>query len=151
MFDADHGQNQQAHYILIVMRIFDVYHHPKYGDEAVRRGFSWLAFLAPSVWAVRRGLGWITLFLVFASTLMFDIAELAGLLTEWPMLQIAVLVLLVIIVGIPPGFTGYRWHAAHLRGEHFQYKCTILAEGRRQAIKAANDDRFVETVRIASR
>lgn len=132
------------------MHIFDVYHHPKYGDEAVRRGFSWLAFLAPSVWAVRRGLGWITLFLVVASTLMFDIAELVGMLTDGPALQIPVLILLIVIVGILPGFAGYRWHAAHLREEHFQHKCTIIADGRRQAIKAANDDHHVETVRVAS-
>jgi hypothetical protein len=132
------------------MHIFDVYHHPKYGDEAVRRGFSWLAFLAPSVWAVRRGLGWITLFLVVASTLMFDVVELAGLLTDWPALQYLVLVLLVVVVGILPGFTGYRWHAAHLRDEHFQHKCTIIANGRRQAIKAASNDRYVESIRVAS-
>jgi len=132
------------------MHIFDVYHHPKYGDEAVRRGFSWLAFLVPSVWAVRRGLGWTTLFLVAASTLMFDIAELASLLANWPMLQIPVLLLMVVVVGILPGFAGYRWHAAHLREEHFEHKCTIVADGRRQAIKAANDDSYVTEIRIAS-
>ena len=133
------------------MRVFDIYHHPKYGDEAVRRGFSWLAFLVPSVWAVRRGLGWTTLFLVAASTLMFDVAELASLLADWPMLQIPVLLVLVVVVGILPGFAGYRWHAAHLREEHFEHKCTILADGRRQAIKAANDDSYVTEIRIASK
>jgi hypothetical protein len=132
------------------MHIFDVYNHPVYGDEAVRRGFSWLAFLMPSVWAVRRGLGWTTLFLVAASTMMFDVAELASLLANWPMLQIPVLALMVIVVGILPGFAGYRWHAAHLREEHFNYKCTIVADGSRQAIKAANDDRYVTEIRIAS-
>ena len=132
------------------MHIFDIYHHPKYGDEAVRRGFSWLAFLVPSVWAVRRGLGWTTLFLVAASTLMFDVAELASLLANWPMLQIPVLLLMVVVVGILPGFAGYRWHAAHLKEEHFEHKCTIVADGRRQAIKAANDDSYVTEIRIAS-
>ena len=132
------------------MHIFDIYHHPKYGDEAVRRGFSWLAFLVPSVWAVRRGLGWTTLFLVAASTLMFDVAELASLLANWPMLQIPVLLVMVVVVGILPGFAGYRWHAAHLREEHFQHKCTIVADGRRQAIRAANDDSYVTEIRIAS-
>jgi hypothetical protein len=132
------------------MHIFDIYHHPKYGDEAVRRGFSWLAFLVPSVWAVRRGLGWTTLFLVAASTLMFDVAELASLLANWPMLQIPVLLVMVVVVGILPGFAGYRWHAAHLREEHFEHKCTIVADGRRQALKAANDDSFITEIRIAS-
>ena len=132
------------------MHVFDVYHHPVYGDEAVRRGFSWLAFLVPSVWAVRRGLGWTTLFLVAASTLMFDVAELASLLADWPMLQIPVLLIMVVVVGVLPGFAGYRWHAAHLREEHFQHKCTIVAGGRRQAIMAANDDRYVTEIRIAT-
>jgi hypothetical protein len=102
------------------------------------------------VWAVRRGLGWTTLFLVAASTLMFDVAELASLLADWPMLQIPVLLLMVVVVGILPGFAGYRWHAAHLREEHFQHKCTIVADGRRQAIRAANDDSYVTEIRIAS-
>ncbi len=132
------------------MHIFDIYHHPEYGDEAVRRGFSWLAFLVPSVWAVRRGLGWTTLFLVAASTLMFDVAELASLLANWPLLQIPVLIMMIVAVGILPGFAGYRWHAAHLREEHFEHKCTIVADGRRQAIKAANDDNFAQEIRVAS-
>ena len=112
--------------------------------------YAWLAFLVPSVWAVRRGLGWATLFLVAASTLMFDVAELASLLADWPMLQIPVLILMVVVVGILPGFAGYRWHAAHLREEHFIHKCTIVADGRRQAIKAANDDSYVTDIRVAS-
>jgi len=132
------------------MHIFDIYHHPVYGDEAVRRGFSWLAFLVPSVWAVRRGLGWTTLFLVAASTLMFDVAELAGLLIDRPWLQVPVLLLMVCVVGWLPGVAGYRWHAAHLREEHFEHKCTIVAGGRRQALKAANDDRYQSDIRIAS-
>ncbi len=132
------------------MHIFDIYHHPRYGDEAVRRGFSWLAFLAPSIWAVRRGMGWITLMLVAASTLMFDVAELAGLLANWPWLQIPVLLLMVVLVGILPGFAGYRWHAARLREEQFEHKCTIVAGGRRQALRAANDDRYAADIRIAS-
>ena len=132
------------------MHIFDVYHHPRYGDEVVRRGFSWAAFLIPSVWAVRRGLGWTTLFLVAASTLMFDVAELAGLLVDRPMLQLPVLLLMVAVVGALPGFVGYRWHAAHLREEHFQHKCTIVAGSRRSALRAANDDQYVVEVRIAA-
>jgi hypothetical protein len=132
------------------MHIFDVYHHPKYGDEAVRRGFSWLAFLVPSIWAVRRGLGWTTLFLVAASTLMFDVAELAGFLYDRPALKLPVLLLMMVAVGALPGFVGYRWHAAHLRQEKFEHKCTIVAGGRRQAIRAANDDQYVTEIRIAA-
>lgn len=132
------------------MRVFDIYQHPRYGLEAVRRGFSWFAFLVPSVWAVRRGLGWTTLALVAASTLMFDVAELAGLWIQKPGLQLILLALLVAVVGLMPGFTGYRWHAAHLKDEHFTLKCTVVAECRRQAIKAANDDRYAGDVLVAS-
>ena len=60
------------------MHVFDIYRHPRYGLQAVRRGFSWSAFLLPSVWAVRRGLGITTLILIIATTLVFDVTELAG-------------------------------------------------------------------------
>ena len=103
------------------MRIFDIYQHPKYGKQAVRRGFSWLAFLAPSVWAVRRGLGLVTVLLVITTTLMFDIAQLAGTWVSSPVAQILLLVGLVILFGIKPGFSGHRWHARVLQEENFSH------------------------------
>lgn len=132
------------------MHVYDIYHHPVFGDEAVRRGFSWSAFLFPPVWAVWRGLGWITLLLVSASTLMFDIAEFTGFLAETPALQVPVLLLLMAAIGWFPGVVGYRWHARHLRDCQFVFKCTIVASGRRQAIRAANDDRYSWAMRVAS-
>lgn len=133
------------------MRVFDVYHHPHYGMQAVRRGFSWLAFLAPSVWAVRRGLGITTLLLVVATTLMFDIAQLAGNWAVGPVSQILILLALVALVGIKPGFFGYRWHARALEEDKFDFKCTVAANSSRQAIKAAaNDDFFNGPIRVAA-
>ena len=132
------------------MRVFDIYQHPKYGKQAVRRGFSWLAFLAPSVWAVRRGLGYTTVFLVVTTTLMFDIAQLAGTWASSPLSQTLLLAGLVVLFGIKPGFFGYRWHARILKDEDFSFKCTVAAESRRQAIKAANDDRFSEEIHVAA-
>jgi len=132
------------------MRVFDIYQHPKYGFTAVRRGFSWLAFLAPSVWAVRRGLGYTTLLLVVTTTLMFDIAQVAGSWVAHPAAQILLLIALVIAFGIKPGFSGYRWHAHMLAEEHFTWKCTVAAESHRQAIKAANDDNFTDKILIAA-
>jgi len=85
------------------MRVFDIYQHPEFGTQAVRRGFSWTAFLAPSVWAVWRGLGATTLLLVASSTLMFDIAQWVG---DWdinPVGQLAIFAALVILFGIKPG------------------------------------------------
>jgi len=132
------------------MRVFDIYQHPKYGIQAVRRGFSWLAFLAPSVWAVRRGLGVVTLMLVVTTTLMFDIAQLAGSWVSGPVAQLLLLVVLVITFGIKPGMSGYRWHARVLQEEQFAFKCTIAAESRRKALKAANDDHYGEKINTAA-
>jgi len=132
------------------MRVFDIYQHPKYGFQAVRRGFSWLAFLAPSVWAVRRGLGYVTLALVVTSTLMFDIAQIVGQWVPHPVAQLVLLGALVIVFGIKPGFSGYRWHARILKEDEFAYKCTVVAETRRQAIRAANDDHYDLNVKIAA-
>jgi len=132
------------------MRVFDIYQHPKYGKQAVRRGFSWLAFLAPSVWAVRRGLGLTTVLMVVTTTLMFDIAQMAGTWVANPYSQLLLLAGLVVLFGIKPGFSGYRWHAKILREEEFAFKCTVAAESRRQAIKAANDDHFTEEIHVAA-
>ena len=132
------------------MRVFDIYQHPKYGQQAVRRGFSWLAFLMPSVWAVRRGLGLVTVMLVITTTLMFDIAQLAGSWVTNPIGQIILLVGLVVVFGIKPGFSGYRWHARVLKDEKYCYKCTIAAQSRRQALKAANDEQYSQKIHIAA-
>jgi len=132
------------------MRVFDIYQHPKYGRQAVRRGFSWLAFLAPSVWAVRRGLGLTTVLLVVTTTLMFDIAQWAANWISNPVSQLLLMASLVILFGIKPGFVGYRWHARVLKEEDFAFKCTVAAESRRKALKAANDDQYNEKIHVAA-
>ncbi len=132
------------------MRVFDIYQHPKYGKQAVRRGFSWLAFLAPSVWAVRRGLGFTTVLLVVTTTVMFDIAQLAGTWVSSPVSQIVLLIALVVLFGVKPGFYGYRWHARALKEEDFAFKCTVVAPSRRRALKAANDDHYRCDVHVAA-
>jgi hypothetical protein len=131
------------------MRVFDIYRHPRYGTEAVRRGFSWFAFLVPSLWAVRRGLGYMTVVLVVATTLMFDIAQVSSDWFHDPRVQLTLLAVLLVLFGLSPGFRGYRWHARALRDEDFHFTCTVLAETRRQALRAANDDQFAGHVKIA--
>ncbi len=131
------------------MRVFDIYRHPRYGFEAVRRGFSWSAFLVPSVWAVRRGLGYTTVLLVVTTTLMFDIAQIASHWIKQPMIQLWLLGLLVVAFGLRPGFRGYRWHAQALKDEKYHFTCTVVADTRRQAIKAANDDSYQSDIKIA--
>jgi len=130
--------------------VFDIYQHPRYGLEAVRRGFSWSAFLVPSVWAVRRGLGWTTTLLVVASGLMIDLAELIGLLMTNPVWQLAVLGVLLVFFGLVPGFVGYRWHATRLKKEKFTLKCTVLADCRRQALRSASNDSYAGNIRVAA-
>jgi hypothetical protein len=132
------------------MYVYDVYQHPRFGTEAVRRGFSWSAFLVPSVWAVRRGLGWTTTWLVVASGLMFDLAELSSLWVREPVWQIPILGLLIVVFGLLPGFIGYRWHASRLREDKYTFKCTVAADCRRQAIRSANDNTFSEHILIAA-
>jgi len=131
------------------MRVFDIYKHPRYGFTAVRRGFSWFAFFVPSVWAVRRGLGYMTVLLVVTTTLMFDIAQSASHWIKQPSIQLFLLGLLVVLFGLRPGFRGYRWHAKALEDEKYHFTCTVVAESRRQAIRAANDDSFQSDIKIA--
>lgn len=131
------------------MRVFDIYSHPRYGFQAVRRGFSWSAFLVPSVWAVRRGLGYTTVLLVVTTTLMFDIAQVASVWVKEPAFQLATLALLVVVFGWRPGFNGYHWHAKALQQEDFHFTCTVVADNARQAIRAANDESYGDTVKIA--
>ena len=132
------------------MRVFDIYQHPDFGTRAVRRGFSWVAFFAPSVWAVRRGLGFTTLLLVFSSTLMFDIAQWLAHWVNNPVSQGLIFVALIVLFGIKPGVAGYRWHSNALKQDKFCYKCTITAESRKQAIRAANDEHYTNSIKIAA-
>lgn len=119
------------------LRVFDVYHHPRYGYQTVRRGFSWLAFWLPSVWAVRRGLGYLTLVLLVATTAMFDVAKFAGQWLSHPWANMALLLALVAVVGYKPGTMGFRWHAQNLEDEGFEYVCTVAAPSRREAVRSA--------------
>ncbi len=124
------------------MRIFDVYQHPEFGYEAIPRGFSWSAFLIPSLWATWRGMGSTALVLVAWSTLMFDVARFSTRWYDDPLLLIGVLALLVALFGLVPGVRGHRWHAARLRAEDYVWKYTIAAASRRRAIGAARRGRF---------
>jgi hypothetical protein len=133
------------------MHVFDIYQHPRYGTEAVRRGFSWSAFLVPSVWAVRRGLGITTLMLVVATSLVFDLTQMAATWVPGAAGQIVVLLALVVLVGWRPGHSGWRWHERALEDEQFHFLCTVAADSRRQAIRAAaNDDFFNGPIRVAA-
>ena len=132
------------------MQFYDIYQHPEYGFRAVRRGFSWSAFLVPSLWAVRRGLGWITLLLVAWSTLMFDIAKLLSQWVQHPMAQTLVLVALTALFGLRSGFHGHHWHARALTEEGYTRRTTLAATSHRHAIKAFLNNSYRGDVLIAN-
>lgn len=132
------------------MQFYDIYQHPEYGYRAVRRGFSWSAFLVPSLWAVRRGLGWLTLLLVAWSTLMFDIAQLLSQWVQDPLAQVLLLVTLTVLFGLRSGFHGYRWHARVLIEEGFTRCTTLAASSSRHAIRAYCNKSYRGNVLIAN-
>jgi len=118
------------------MHVYDIYEHPRFGLETVRVGFSWSAFFMPSVWAVQRRLGFTTLLLVFATSLVFDVARLLGDLLAHPAPSIAGAVVLFVLVGIRPALKGYHWHADALLAEGYQRRETIAAPNRCAALRA---------------
>lgn len=125
-----------------VTKIYDIYHHPEYGYRTVRRGFSWLAFLVPSVWAVRRDLGMLTLVMIVITTAVFDLVDLAALVASNPISQLVILACLLVLAGIKPGFFGYRWHARALEADGFRHVRAVGARSARQALKAATSEHF---------
>ena len=118
------------------MRIFDIYEHPSNGLRAIKRGFSWPAFLAPSVWSAAKGLGGTTLLLVICSTLMFDVLKLATGLIPDPGSMLLLFASSYILFGLKPGTQGNAWHAANLSREGFERKCVIAARNRSHAMRA---------------
>lgn len=89
--------------------------------------------------------------LMVITTVMLDLVQLAGGWVNNPAATMVILVALVVLVGVKPGFAGYRWHAKALENDHFALVCTVAAESRRQAIRAAaNDDYYNGTIRIAA-
>ena len=127
------------------LQIFDVYRHPQNGYQAVRLGFSWLAFLMPSVWAVRKGLGMLTLVLIVATTAAFDLAQMASYIATHPASQVVITLALLFLVGIKPGAEGHRWHAGVLRSEGYEKVDTVAAVNARAAIHAAANSSFDAT------
>ena len=79
-------------------------------------------------------------------------SESMGVAGSWvssPVAQLLLLIILVVAFGLKPGFYGYLWHARVLKKEKFSFKCTVAAESRRQALKAANDDSYRDDINIA--
>jgi hypothetical protein len=122
------------------MRIFDIYQHPRWGTSAIQRGFSWPAFVAPSVWAAAKGLGTLTLLLVVCSTLMFDLLKIATEFNPGPQVMLAMFIAAYLVFGLRPGICGNQWHARKLQKDGYSLKITVAADDRRQALNALMAD-----------
>ncbi|MDX1570922.1 MAG: hypothetical protein R3200_10570 [Xanthomonadales bacterium] len=118
------------------MRFYDIYEHPDWGRQVVPLGFCWPAFLVPTAWAAAKGLGTITLLLVVASTLMFDLLNLAISAIETPVLVAMLAIASFILFGIRPGSRASRWHAEQLRAEGYRCIRTVVAADRAHALSA---------------
>ena len=130
------------------MRVFDIYEHPRDGLRAIKRGFSWPAFLAPSVWSAAKGLGSTTLLLVICSTLMFDFLKLATGLVPDPGSMLALFVLSYVLFGLRPGTRGNSWHAANLQKEGFERKYVVAANSSGHALRAMRSKSWQQSPKL---
>ena len=133
------------------MKRYDIYKHPKFGLETVQHGFSWMAFLAPSVWASSKGLGFITLLLVTLTTVAFNIATLA--IRWYSGFGISPLLLLpglLAILGLVVISRGHIWHANSLRKDGFQKQSSVVALNARQAKQAFQHNSYDTNIAVAA-
>lgn len=132
------------------MQLYDIYTHPKLGSAAVKRGFSWMAFFAPSVWAATKGLGMITLILVAATTLAFNLAAAS---IQWfaflgsPTLP---LILLLTSLGFVAGMHASKWHKSILAKKGYRRQSCVVALNARHAQRAFASDNYLSQVAIAA-
>jgi hypothetical protein len=133
------------------VHIFDLYEHPEYGLRAVRRGFSWEAFLLPAVWAVRHGTGWTALVLMVLTTAVFDVARFTASLGFGPIEQFLFMLAGVALLGVRPGVDGYLWIGEGLLKEGYSPAGVVAAGSRRQALEATANNAFTgEPIAVAA-
>ena len=130
-----------------VMKLYDIYAHPKLGTTAVAHGFSWSAFFIPSVWAAQKGLGAITLYLTAVTTLAFNLTEQvpANSLLAW----IALLSILTCI-GLISGRKAYIWHSTSLQKEGFSKQQSVIALNPNHALNAFRYSDYNQSAPIAA-
>lgn len=126
------------------VHIFDLYEHPDFGLRAVRRGFSWEAFLLPAVWAVRQGLGWTAMTLMVLTTAVFDLAHFTATLGFGPVEQFLFMVAGTALLGVKPGVDGYLWIGKRLEREGYRLREPVAADSRRRALHATAGQAFAD-------
>ena len=124
------------------VHIFDLYEHPQFSLRAVRRGFSWEAFLLPAVWAVRHGMGWTALTLMVLTTAIFDLARFTASLGFGPIEQFLFMLAGVALLGVRPGVDGFLWIGEGLVKDGYRLSGTVAAASRRRALEATANNAF---------
>lgn len=122
--------------------IYDLYEHPEAGWRAVRRGFSWEAFLMPHLWAARHYMGWAAITFMVLLTAIFDGVRFTASLGFGPIEQVIFLVAGLGLLGIRPAVDGYLWIGAKLREEGYDPRGSVAASSGRRAIEATVNQAF---------
>lgn len=121
------------------MRTFDVYEHSTLGYEAVKRGFSWLAFIFTWIWAFIKkiwnyGLAFIgiTLVLVVAENAFAQRGSQDGVL---------IMIILQLSVVVYFGLKGNDWRNANLKMRGYEHVGTLQAKTPDAAIASVVNNR----------
>lgn len=131
----------------VVMKLYDIYAHPKLGTTAVAHGFSWSAFFIPSVWAAQKGLGAITLYLTAVTTMAFNLTEQipTSSLLSWTTLLSA-----LTCIGLIAGRKAYVWHTGSLKKSGFNKQQSVVAQNPNHALTAFHHSDYSQSAPIAA-
>ena len=118
------------------MRSFEVSKHPTLGIEAVKRGFSWPAFIVPPfIWMLAKMLwkhaGVWLLAVISVSTLVSSLEN-----AQSAMGKIAFIALLLtdLAVWLAPACQGNRWRARDLMARGYELLGTVEASSSTEAV-----------------
>jgi hypothetical protein len=113
------------------MKTYHVFVHPVHGLEAVKSGFSWPAFLLPSLWMLEKRM-WRLSALWFAMHTTIDLLALT-LGTEAPLLCMLTAIGLRLVAGA----NANRWLEQRLRKERYDPLKTVAAYTSYEAVERA--------------
>jgi len=137
------------------MKTFDLYRHPTLGYEAVKRGFSWPAFLIAPIWALSKRM-WLGSALLLA-TWLFLIAARSDAAAKGDAAGAMVLLVVHLAIAIIAGVVGNRRWARSLarRGyehlgagdaEHPDAAIAALVKRAAPALESRYEDELVASV-----
>jgi hypothetical protein len=121
------------------MKTFKIYHHPVFGYEAVKVGFSWPAFVLGPVWMSGKQLWglavlWVLIYigLVVIEAFTFDVSNPSA-----QALQSLMLVGVYLTLWIVPGIKGNAWRATNLTRRGYRIINEVQADTPEDAIRGA--------------